>query len=199
MILCVDTKALKTSAEVQTNVKLEDIINSHTKYYDSVEEALKDNYVPLDFSVSIRTLYSNLVVEIDAKTEDGNDKKMYYTNMSQVQQFIHKGYDLIMYLTSIGVMMNVNYSLGFDEVMLEHSQFVPIGLYNPDPTIINPIIYSHILISDVGAKEFDKYLKKGRRFLPISDMKKEGNLYALLDTLIITKEENIDEKHNDNN
>lgn len=199
MILCVDTKALKTSAEVQTNVKLEDIINNHTKYYDSVEEALKDNYVPLDFSVSIRTLYSNLVVEIDAKTEDGNDKKMYYTNMSQVQQFIHKGYDLIMYLTSIGVMMNVNYSLGFDEIMLEHSQFVPIGLYNPDPTIINPIIYSHILISDVGAKEFDKYLKKGRRFLPISDMKKEGNLYALLDTLIITKEENIDEKHNDNN
>lgn len=199
MILCVDTKALKTSAEVQTNVKLEDIINNHTKYYDSVEEALKDNYVPLDFSVSIRTLYSNLVVEIDAKTEDGNDKKMYYTNMSQVQQFIHKGYDLIMYLTSIGVMMNVNYSLGFDEVMLEHSQFVPIGLYNPDPTIINPIIYSHILISDVGAKEFDKYLKKGRRFLPISDMKKEGNLYALLDTLIITKEEDIDEKHNDNN
>ena len=199
MILCVDTKALKTSAEVQTNVKLEDIINSHTKYYDSVEEALKDNYVPLDFSVSIRTLYSNLVVEIDAKTEDGNDKKMYYTNMSQVQQFIHKGYDLIMYLTSIGVMMNVNYSLGFDEVMLEHSQFVPIGLYNPDPTVINPIIYSHILISDVGAKEFDKYLKKGRRFLPISDMKKEGNLYALLDTLIVTKEENINEKHNDNN
>ena len=199
MILCVDTKALKTSAEVQTNVKLEDIINNHTKYYDSVEEALKDNYVPLDFSVSIRTLYSNLVVEIDAKTEDGNDKKMYYTNMSQVQQFIHKGYDLIMYLTSIGVMMNVNYSLGFDEIMLEHSQFVPIGLYNPDPTIINPIIYSHILISDVGAKEFDKYLKKGRRFLPISDMKKEGNLYALLDTLIITKEEDIDEKHNDNN
>ena len=199
MILCVDTKALKTSAEVQTNVKLEDIINNHTKYYDSVEEALKDNYVPLDFSVSIRTLYSNLVVEIDAKTEDGNDKKMYYTNMSQVQQFIHKGYDLIMYLTSIGVMMNVNYSLGFDEVMLEHSQFVPIGLYNPDPTIINPIIYSHILMSDVGAKEFDKYLKKGRRFLPISEMKKEGNLYALLDTLIITKEENIDEKHNDNN
>ena len=199
MILCVDTKALKTSAEVQTNVKLEDIINNHTKYYDSVEEALKDNYVPLDFSVSIRTLYSNLVVEIDAKTEDGNDKKMYYTNMSQVQQFIHKGYDLIMYLTSIGVMMNVNYSLGFDEVMLEHSQFVPIGLYNPDPTIISPIIYSHILISDVGAKEFDKYLKKGRRFLPISDMKKEGNLYALLDTLIITKEEDIDEKHNDNN
>ena len=199
MILCVDTKALKTSAEVQTNVKLEDIINNHTKYYDSVEEALKDNYVPLDFSVSIRTLYSNLVVEIDAKTEDGNDKKMYYTNMSQVQQFIHKGYDLIMYLTSIGVMMNVNYSIGFDEVLLEHSQFVPIGLYNPDPTVINPIIYSHILISDVGAKEFDKYLKKGRRFLPISDMKKEGNLYALLDTLIITKEENIDEKHNDNN
>ena len=199
MILCVDTKALKTSAEVQTNVKLEDIINNHTKYYDSVEEALKDNYVPLDFSVSIRTLYSNLVVEIDAKTEDGNDKKMYYTNMSQVQQFIHKGYDLIMYLTSIGVMMNVNYSLGFDEVMLEHSQFVPIGLYNPDPTVINPIIYSHILISDVGAKEFDKYLNKCRRFLPISDMKKEGNLYALLDTLIITKEENIDEKHNDNN
>ena len=183
MILCIDTKHLKTSPEVQKDFNLEDLILNHTKYYDSSEEALKDQYAPLDFSVSVRSMYSNLVLEIDK-----GEEKRYYTNLTDVEQFIHKGYDLIMYLSSIGVLSSVNYSLGFDEIMVKHSQFSPIGLYNPDASLINPIIYTHIILSDEGAEELKKYLKEGRQLVPISEIKSEGNIKAVLDTLIEVKE-----------
>ena len=188
MILCVDIKALPKSPEVQNDVHLEALLNNDTKYYDSVEEALKDDYVPLDFSVSVRSTYSNLVLETDCGT-----KKSYYTNLTEVQPFIHKGYDLIMYLTSIGLMHNIDYKLGFDELMTKHSQFVPMGLYNPDSLLLNPIIYSHIIISDEGIKELPNYLKGDRKLVHISKINELGNIPALLRTLIEVKEETIDE------
>ena len=160
------------------------------KRWERVEEALKDNYVPLDFSVSVRSLYTNLVLQIDK-----GEEKRYYTNLTNIQPFVHKGYDLIMYLTSIGIMHNVDYQLGFDDVMMKHSQFCPIGLYNPDSAIINPIIYSHIILSDEGAEQILQYLKDGRRFVNINFMNrfKQGNISALLDTIIEVKEETKDE------
>ena len=186
MFLCIDIKALNTSPEVQKDVNLEDLINNHTKYYYSEEEALKDKYVPLDFSVSVRSMYSNLVLQT-------NKEGKYYTNLTKVQPFIHKGYDLIMYLTSIGIMHSIDYKLGFDELMTKHSQFSPIGIYNPDPSMLNPIIYTHIIISDEGAKELPNYLKSDSKLVPISDMTKAGNITALLNTLIEVKEEVKDE------
>lgn len=191
MILCIDTKALKTSPDVQKDVDLEDLLNNHTKYYDSAEDALKDHYVPLDFSVSVRSMYSNLVLQINK-----GEEKRYYTNLTNVQPFVHKGYDLIMYLTSIGLMSNVDYRLGFDDLMCSHSQFMPIGFYNPDPSLVNPIIYTHVLISDEGAKELPQYLKCGRSLVDIKYTMKEnvkGNIPALLDTIIEVKEGKKDE------
>lgn len=189
MFLCIDIKALKTSPEVQKDINLEDLINNHTKYYKSEEEALKDNYVPLDFSVSVRSMYSNLVLQIN---KEGKDNR-YYTNLTNVQPFVHKGYDLIMYLTSIGLMHSIDYKLGFDDLMMKHSQFSPIGIYNPDPLVLNPIIYTHVIISDEGAKELPNYLKGDRKLVHISDMTKAGNLTALLNTLIEVREEVKDE------
>lgn len=189
MILCIDTKALKTSDEVQKDINLEDIMLNHTKYYDSKEEALNDLYVPLDFSVSVRSLYTNLVLQIDK-----GEEKRYYTNLAEIPEFIHKGYDLVMYLTSIGLMHSIDFKQGFDELMTKHSQFMAIGLYNPDPAIINPIVYSHVLMSDVGAEELPAYLKEGRSLVPISDIDPRGNLKALLDTIIEVKEEQNNEQ-----
>ena len=196
MILCIDTRALKTSPDVQRDVNLEDLINNHTKYYDSVEDAVKDHYVPLDFSVTVRSMYSNLVLQIDK-----GEQKRYYTNLTNVQPFVHKGYDLIMYLTSIGLMHSVDYQLGFDELMMKHSQFQPIGLYNPDSAVINPIIYTHVILSDEGAEQLPKYLKSDRGLVHISDMNefKQGNITAMLDTIIEVKEETKDESASDHN
>ena len=116
------------------------------------------------------------------------------TNLTEVQPFVHKGYDLVMYLASIGVMSNIDYALGFDDVMMKHSQFSAIGLCNIDHTIINPIVYAHVILSDEGAEEFKKYLKSGRSLVPISDIIEKGNIPALLHTLVEVKEENKDEQ-----
>lgn len=194
MILCVDAKALKTSKEVQKAVNLEEIINDHTKYYESVEEALKDNFVPLDFCVSIRSMYDNSVVQ--TTKEDG--VKIPYTNVTNIQPLPHKGYDLIMFVASTCVLSNINYKDGFDELMFKHSQFVPMGLYNIDPRVLNPVIYTHIIMSDEGMKELAQYLKEGREIVNISDLQKEGSLYAFLNTLVEVKEVKEDEQHNDN-
>ena len=194
MILCVDTTALKTSLDVQRDVNLEELLNEHTKFYPSEEEALKDKYVPLDFSVSVRSIYTNLVLVNN--TENG---KKYYTNLTKIEPFMHKGYDLMMYLTSIGLMHSIDYKLGFDELMMKHSQFMPIGLYNPDSDFINPIIYTHVIISDEGIKELPKYLKETSALEPISETRfTKGNIIALLETLVEVKEEHKDEQCDNN-
>lgn len=184
MILCVDTHALNTSHHVQKDVDLEDILLHHTKYYDSVEEAEKDFYVPLDFSVSVRTVYTNEVLQIS-----GEKNPLYYVNHTNVGLFSHKGLDLIMYLSAIGLMSYVNYSYAFDDTMLKHSVHQPIGLYNPDPGFINPIVYSHIIIEDCALDTFKTFLKPGVEFVSLDTMRTrtDGNLISLLDTLITVK------------
>lgn len=191
MILCIDSTALKTSPDVQKDVNLGDLMTNHTKYYETVEEALKDKFVPLDFSVTVRSMYSNLVLM--TTKESGN---RFYTNLSQIERFVHKGYDLVMYLTSIGMMYNIDYKFGFDDLMMKHSQFQPIGIYNPNPSVVNPIVYSHIILSDEGAELLPNFLKGDRKLVPISTMKEfsEGNIQALLDTIIEVKEDKSDEQ-----
>ena len=191
MILCVNTNAVKTSVSVQKDVDLEDIINNHTKYFDTEEQALESHYVPIDFCVTVRSIYSNLVLQTDIE-----GAKRYYTNLKHIQPFVHKGYDLIMYLTSIGLMHNVDYAVGFDDLMMKHSQFSPIGLYNPEPSILNPIIYSHIIISDEGAEDLVKYLKSDRKLVNINEMlsDRDGNIPALIETIIEVKEKQEDEQ-----
>lgn len=182
-MLCIDKQQISILQFVQKDVDLGYLIDNHTKYFDDLEDAFDRGYVPLDFCVSVRSMYSNKVLEIAKE-----DKMLYYTNITDIQQFPHKGYDLVMYLTSIGLMQNIDYKVGFDNLMLQHSHFSPIGLYNPNPLIINPIIYSHVILSDEGIEELSKYLKEGRQIVNINDIKEKGNIKNLLDTLVIVKE-----------
>lgn len=182
MILCIDNRSIKPDVRVQKDLNLEDLLLNHTKYFDSVEEALRNNYTPLDLCISIRSMYSNLVVQTDKFKEF-----RYYTNITEIQEMPHKGYDLVMYLTSIALMHNVDYKAGFDDLMMKHSQVSPIGILNIFG--LNPIIYVHIIFSDEGAEELKQYLKQDRKLVPISEIKPEGNLQALLSTLIEVKGE----------
>lgn len=189
MILCVDLRALrKDPMHVQKDAKIEEILKDHTKYYDTTEEAYADSYAPIDFSVCVRSMYDNTVLQIET---DG--KKLYYQNMTNTPPMPHKGYDLVMYMTSIGVLHFIDYKDGFDDVMMKHSQFQCIGLYNPNPDIINPIVVSHVIMSDEGMKDLEKFFKKGVKAVPIKDMQVIGNLKPILDTLVIVKEEKKDE------
>lgn len=193
MILCIDKNNIPQAQEVQRSVRLDEIL-SHTKYFNNTEEALKSSYVPIDFMVSIRSAYTNLVLERDC--EDINEKR-YYINMTQVDTLPHKGYDLIMYLASVGIITSVNYTLEVDKIMMQ-SQFCPIGFYNPNPDIMNPIVYSQVILLDETAEQFQKYLKDGCRLVHIRDMQTEGNLSAILDTIICVKEEQNEPTENDN-
>ena len=191
--LCVDKRYIKKSDKVQSDIDLAELME-HTIYEDPESRSDLKDYVPLDFCVSIRSMYSNLVVE--TTTETGN--KICYTNLKDIREFIHKGYDLVMYLSSLAVLHCVDYKSGFDKLMFSHSQIQPIGLYNPDPDLINPILYTHIILSDEGAEEFKSYLKDNCKMIPIKDIQ-QGSLKALVDTLIIVKEENKDVKESDDN
>lgn len=192
MILCVDTRSLDTAPYVQKDIDLGDILLNHTKYYESAAEAEKDLYVPLDFSTSVRTVYTNKVLQI----KEG-DKYFYYVNHTNVGQFVHKGYDLVMYLSAIGLMSYVDYSYAFDETMLKYSEQKPMGIYNPDPGFFNPIVYSHIIIADEAEEQFKTFLKSGVDLVTFDVMehRKRDSLTALLDTLkyVEKKEETVNE------
>lgn len=191
MILCVKKDKLPTSSIVNKDINMEDILKDH-KYYESEERALQDNYIPLNIMISIRSLYSNLVLEKDVKD---TDEKRYYINMTNLCPTHHKGYDLVMYFCSIGVMNQVNYKQGFDDIMMK-TAFHPIGLFNPDTGFINPTLYCHILLADEITEEFSKYLKDDVRLVPIKDMNKEGNLTAILDKIIEVEEKSNESDNN---
>lgn len=191
MILCVDTRHLDIAPYVQKDIDLGDILLNHTKYYESVAEAEKDLYVPLDFSTSVRTVYTNKVLQI----KEG-DKYLYYVNHTNVGQFIHRGYDLVMYLSAIGLMSYVDYSYAFDDTMLKYSEQKPMGLYNPDPGFFNPIVYSHVIIVDEAEEQFKTFLKPevGLVTFDIMRQRQKDSLTALLDTLKeVKKEDNKNE------
>lgn len=185
MILCVDTSVLKEDVDhVQRDVDIADIMK-HTDYFKDIEDAQKNHFLPLDFSVSVRSLYTNLVLRENVKDPV---KKLYYTNITGVPEVAHKGYDLVMYVSSIGLMHNIDYSDGFNELMLKHSTFQCIGLYNPFMALVNPIIYSHVIMTDEGMEELQKYLKADRMIVPIKSIVTDGNFVPMLDTLIEIKE-----------
>lgn len=155
MILCIDIEQLKMSIAVQKDVDIDKLLREHTKYFDSEEKALEENFAPLNFAVTVRTAYSNKVLQC---TEKEKDIKRYYKVLGVTDPLPHKGYDLVMYLTSIGIMHCVDYKLGFDEVMMK-SQFMPIGIINTFP-IANPIIYSQVILEDCTLEDFIPFLKK---------------------------------------
>lgn len=190
MILCVDTTVLKESPEIQKGIGLGNILDSHTKYFNTISDAYREHYMPLDFSVSIRSLYTNLVLEREQTDEDGRELKLYYRNITNAPEVIHRGLDLIMYMSSLGVLTDVKYSAEFERIMAKHSTFQCFGLYNPCITLVNPLIYSHVILTDEGAEALKSCLREGRQFVPIEDMQTEGNAIALLNTLKIVGKQN---------
>ena len=65
---------------------------------------------------------------------------------------------------------------------------MPIGIYNPDVGICNPIIYCHIIVKDELAERLEKALLEGNTLEPIEFMDKTNNISALLNEIIEVKE-----------
>ncbi len=183
-MLCVEVKALPQSYEVNRQINLEDILLNHTQHFDDVKDAYQKGYTPLDMCTSVRSMYDNTVLSCR-----GEDHTLYYVNMTNIEDSLHKGVDLLMFMSGVAVLECVEYDPEVDLIMGRHSQFQPIGLYYPPGALINPILYSHIIMSDTGMQLLKPYLKTGVRVCPIKSISYAGNLVALLKTLVTVKEE----------
>ena len=184
MILCIDATKIPRSKTVQ-KPKLEGLLLNHTKFYDSAEESMKDLYVPLDFAIAIRT-------DADKILQITDDKGTYYfPRLSNIQRYIHKGYDLVMFLSSLMILENVDYSLKYEELMVKYSAFIPVGIYNPFPEVINPVILSNIIIAEDGLEEFCQILKDGRKFVTFNEASDivDDSVRPLFDATMCKKEE----------
>lgn len=185
-MLCVNYDLLKTSPNVQKDVNLAEILVSHTKDYPDVETALKEHYAPLNVCMSLRTVYTNQIMQ--TQLHEGSFR--YYVNVTDIQPCIHKGYDLIMFLSSVALMkcMKDTYTDTLGNIMLQ-SEFSPIGLYNPDPVLVNPMVYSHIILADKMADSLSEQFKETVKFIPLEQVRHNhvGNIKALIDTFVEVK------------
>jgi len=180
-VLCVERAALKCAKDVQKKVHLEDLLLNHTKYTEEGKD-----YVPLDVCVSVRSVYTNKVLRTP-------DNKL-YTNVTSIGEYIHKGYDLIMYLASVAFMSCINWKPELNDLMMK-SEFQCIGLFNPDPDVIRPIVVCHILLDDSIVGEIEKCLFPDYVFEDITEAKQKyavENIKYLTDTLVIVNKQEED-------
>ena len=158
MIACLKKRPAQTEYSGAENVKLDKVLES-LKYFDTREEAYKEDYVPVCFVTAVRTAYSNLVVEHEV---DHLGQRNYVSlNLSQVLP--HKGYDLMMFMSSLAVAKMIDCTKPENQRLMFSSQFSPIGVYNPDPGICDPVIYSHIVINDDKVEDLRASLLPGNR------------------------------------
>lgn len=182
-VMCVDTKALPVDPKVCKDIDVQDLLTRCIKPFSDLDTAAQEGYVPVDFAISTRSIYDNTVLSY--QRESG---VQYYVRMNNIGPFHHRGLDLFMYLSSLAFLESVEYTKEVDSIMFQHSQFQPVGLYYPKVSE-TPIFYAHLLLSDPGMKLLEPHLKLGVTVTPIQSMTHEGNLSALLETLIIVKEE----------
>lgn len=186
MIACLRKDLLKQNLKVQKDalsVPLEEILNE-LKYYDTREEAYVEECVPVCFVTAVRTAYTNLVVEHETAIGKRN-----YVSLNLGQKLPHKGYDLLTYMSSLAVSKVIDCTNHESQRLMFNSQFCPIGVFNPDPGICDPVIYCHVIINDDKVDALRELLLPGNRLVPIQDMTTQGNIKELLNELVVVKEE----------
>ena len=192
-ILCIEKSVLKGMKGLTKDIPLEKYLLENTDYKE-VDVDWSDTYIPLTFSTTVRSMYSNKVVYKVLKNKDNQDYRVYYESLTEIEPIIHKGYDLVMFLSSIAVqkMIKAEAQQTLGEIMCA-STFSVRGLrYVEDAGVIRPIVYSQIVISDEAFERFEKILDHEHGACSIEEMRENihGNLYDLLDDIVIVKEKN---------
>ncbi len=160
--------ALKVSSEVQKEIPIP-LISQSTRFYADEKQALKDGYTPLNFATTVRTLFTNRVVEVKVKNH------VYPFTHCSIMPTNHSGFDLIMYMASISVFNMFNMSSELEALMTE-TTFQPIGIFNPDPGFMSPIIYTNIFIKDDKEEQFENCLIRNKcKFV---DIPEDENYYG---------------------
>lgn len=175
---------------IQKNLDL-GVIVSTAQHFS--EDSVPLDCVPVQFAISVRSCYDNTVLQTESAVGSQCFNLYHFIRMCK-EEFPHKGYDLIMYLSSLTFLTLVDYCQEVEQVMFQHSQFQPIGLYSPDPDCYNPVVYSHIILSDEGMKLLTPHLKPGVKCVTIDSMKPRKQDEVFTRTIFnIQKEETFNE------
>lgn len=183
LVLCVKKSDMEMSVDLQKD-NLVDVLTG-AKYFE--EKEIPEDYVPLDFAITIRSTYTNKVVL--CTHSDSNSERCFF-NLTKIPYVIHKGFDLVMFISSIAVMKMCDQTKAplVANVMMK-SKFDIIGLLNLDPEVFNPIVYSHVILEDDTVEVFESLLAEGFRIVPISDLPEHENFRAFKESLILCKNE----------
>ena len=185
MIIAVNPKNFKVlTVEIDNKVKIEDMLEN-SKYFNSSLEALKEGYLPVTIGVSIRTTFTNKVVEFE--------KDCYVKTASDV---FDDRYDLDLYnlIEKIGKItfgcLKHNFKVGM--FMVEYSFLNVIGLYHEEGSD-EVILLAHVIISDTGLSVLEENLKEGVKLVNIRDMSYASNdSPVLLSTLVEVNDEHTE-------
>lgn len=154
------------SKEIQ---KDKEVVNSILENLTFVEEEkiYEEGYTPVDVAVSVRSVYTNKVLLCPY----GEAKRVYH-NITRLPEVSHKGYDLVTYYGSIAVMQVCDFNkilpTELSEKVMLHSKFDLLGVYNPNPDLINPILYCHVILKDDTVDTFESVLKDGYEMTEIA-------------------------------
>ena len=189
-ILCVKSSMITRKNEVQKKIKLEDIIHS-CKYFP--HGSVGEGYVPLTLGITIRDKTTNRVL---VKRVEKDNIKRTFIYLKDITPVPHVGYDLIMFLSSVGVtglIKNKDNMIAFSAVMSE-SVFDVNGLlwmeHNTESNciLLDPMVMTTIY---VNADNFSKYIVEDWKFERISEVKEEsGFIKCITDDLVEIKEDN---------
>lgn len=194
-VLCVDKKDLVKAPNLQKDKEYLEKVFRGFKFIE--EDEMNEDYVPLDIAITIRSAYTNKVVM--CKHSDSDGERCFF-NLTKIPPVHHTGYDLIMFISSIAVMKMcdpVN-AQKVTEVMM-HSKFDFLGLLNLEPDLVNPIMYSHVILEDNTVEQFESLLAEGFRVISIEDIPEKGTFKAIKESLIICKPEEGDTKDEQSN
>lgn len=184
-MLCVRKDLLKESPDMQKDVKLGELLSDdNVRCYGDRDVALNEGYIPFHVAVIVRSAYSNKVLEETRYNKD----KCYYKTVTYDYPTIHRGYDLLMFLSSMVILMTTTYSPQVDEIMMK-SQFDVLGLYNPDMNLVDPIINTQVILKDDTVEKFEEYLKKDYKMVDIKDMHlvRSSNILEIIRQIVMVE------------
>lgn len=161
----IEVKILSLRADSPRSKEIQkdgEVVNSILESLTFIEEdkVYEEGCTPVDVAVSIRSAYTNKVLLCPY----GEAKRMYH-NITRLPEVSHKGYDLVTYYASIATMQVCDFSkilpTELSEKVMLHSKFDFLGVYNPNPDLINPILYCQVILKDDTVDTFESVLKEG--------------------------------------
>lgn len=180
LILCLDTTPFKASDEIQKDIKLADLFN----FVPMTEEecAQREGFAPVALAVSVRSSYTNKVLGF--RNEDADLFYRYSETLPSIP--FRTGNDL--FLIHCAQALNSCLKIGAQSVreIIQRSNIQCVGLYNPNPGTVNPILLAHVVFFD---EDFDLMREHWRDDAFVEDILKArdapGNLKALTETLLV--------------